>query len=262
MLQQHTLGARVGVLLFNSVSYFVGCTALVLLILIFGHVITAENAPIFNGPEFSSLFGTIIWNLAWVVGFGYKHSYMASIKFRDFIIRFIPEAMNRGLYTLATGVYLFLLLYFWSPLEGRLWDLEGSAYLIVMSIFLFGWTFLFLATFMIDHFELFGLKQAFYYFKQKKIPTLSFVKNGFYAYVRHPIMTGLLIGIWVVPVMTYSLLMLTVGFSVYVFVGVYFEERKLKRILGSVYHDYCQQVGGLIPKIPKKLRAQKNIGML
>ncbi len=258
MLQQQGLLPRLGVFIFNGVSYLVGCSALVLLISVFGGFVTTQNAPIFNGPVFDSLYLSLIWNVLWIIGFGYKHTFMASTQFRNMVVRFLPEAMNRGLYTLATGVYLFSLIYFWAPIRGELWSVDGIEYFVVMIGFAFGWGFLFLATFMIDHFELFGLKQAYCYFKQRKNPPLSFVKSGFYAYVRHPIMTGLLVGMWCIPEMSYNLLVLAIGFTLYVFVGVYFEERKLKRVLGDVYQDYCQQVGGLVPKISLSLRVRQH----
>ena len=247
--QTHSLFSRTGVMTFNTLSYFLGSGSLVLLILVFGNIVTPDNAPIFKGPEFDSTAMTILWNLAWIIGFGYKHTVMASIEFKAGMARFIPNAMNRGLYVLATAVYLVAMLYFWSPLEGVLWSVEGTAYWVVIAGFLFGWSFLFLATFMIDHFELFGLKQAYYHFKQHELPELTFVKSGFYAYVRHPIMTGMLIGIWCVPMMSVSLLMMSIGFTAYILVGVYFEEKKLKRMLGEQYDVYCQEVGSIIPKL-------------
>ena len=78
---------------------------------------------------------------------------------------------------------------------------------------------------------------------------LNFVKTGFYAYVRHPIMTGLLIGIWCIPVMTVNHFMMSLLLSIYVWIGVYFEERKLKRILGNQYNQYCKEVGSILPKL-------------
>ena len=85
--------------------------------------------------------------------------------------------------------------------------------------------------------------------KNQEVPDLKFVKTGFYAYVRHPIMTGLLIGIWCIPNMTANLLLLSTLFSAYVLIGVFFEERKLKRMLGDQYEVYCQEVGSIFPKI-------------
>lgn len=251
----HSFMSRAGVMIFNLLSYLLGASSLVLLILVFGNIVTPDNAPLFQGPIFDNAFISIAWNLALMVGFGYKHSAMASVEFKKWMAQFIPDAMNRGVYLLATASYLTSMLYFWSPLNGQLWSVNGELYAIVMTLFVFGWAFLFIATFMIDHFDLFGIKQAYYYFKNETVPELSFVQHGFYAYIRHPIMTGFMIGIWCVPQMSASLLMLSVGFSIYIVIGVYFEERKLKRILGDVYVDYCQEVGCLLPKIKRLVAA-------
>lgn len=247
--QTNSAMSRVSVLVFNLLAYLIGSAALVCLILVFGSVITPDNSPIFSGPKFDSIYMAIFWNSLWLIGFGVKHSFMASISYKNWVERKIPAALNRGSYLIATGLYIFAMLMLWSPIEGTLWSVSGELYLAVIAVFVFGWTFLFLATFMIDHFELFGLKQAVHYFKGKETPQLSFVKTGFYAYVRHPIMTGLLIGIWCIPEMTGSLLVMSIGFTLYVWIGVYFEERKLKRLLGKTYVSYCADVGCLLPKI-------------
>ena len=247
-VQNPSLSSRISVLGFNTLSYLLGSSSLILLILVYGNIVTPENSPIFRGPQFDSNAMTILWNAIWIIGFGYKHTKMASTQFKEKMARFIPDAMNRGIYVLATAIYLCTMLHFWSPMDITLWTTSGAVYWVVMGIFLFGWSFLFIATFMIDHFELFGLKQAYFHFKQHQLPELTFVKNGFYAYIRHPIMTGLLIGIWFIPTMSMSLLIMSIGFTCYVFIGVYFEERKLKRLLGSQYEIYCREVGSLIPK--------------
>ena len=247
--QNQSLAKRIAIFSFNIMAYGIGAASLVYLILVYGSIINAQNGPVFMGPSFNNVFLSVLWNALLVVGFGYKHSVMASIKFKEKITKWIPDAVNRGFYLLATAGYLVFIIAFWSPVEGVLWQSEGAAYVSIMSVFLFGWGFLFIATFMIDHFELFGLKQGYYYLKNMPTPELKFVKTGFYAYVRHPIMTGMLIGIWCIPTMTNNHLIMSVFLSVYVWIGVYFEERKLKRILGEQYTQYCEEVGSVLPKI-------------
>lgn len=117
------------------------------------------------------------------------------------------------------------------------------------SLFCFSWVFLLGATFAINHFDLFGLRQVFLYYKQQPRPPINFVKRAMYAYIRHPIQTGVLIGVWATPRMTVTQLILSIGFTVYIFIGLWFEERDLLAEHGDTYLQYKQETGKLLPKL-------------
>lgn len=142
---------------------------------------------------------------------------------------------------------MFSFLY-WQPLEGFLWHVDNEALRALLTAgYLFGWTFSLFSTFIINHFELFGLQQIYLNFLNKPTPPIDFKEKLFYRFVRHPIQLGILIDIWVTPSMSYSHLMLSVTLSIYIFVGVWFEERDLISELGDTYREYQNRVRMMSP---------------
>lgn len=182
--------------------------------------------------------------------FGMQHSIMARPVFKRWFIHFIDPSIERSTYILATAVAITGMCYLWIPFGTVVWQVESeiSVYFI-RGIAVFGWVFLFLATFMINHFELFGLRQTFDPMQGKLTPVATFKKSGFYKIVRHPIQTGILIGVWAVPMSTTSHLVFATGISSYIFIGLYFEEKDLILEFGKTYQDYMQQVKRVIPFI-------------
>ncbi|WGL15868.1 isoprenylcysteine carboxylmethyltransferase family protein [Microbulbifer bruguierae] len=247
------LATRLLVMTYSVVSYAIGTSALLALILWMGGVLPAGLPVIAQGPAFDSPLAALLWNALWVVGFGYKHTSMARPRFKNWYSRHFPAATVRSSYVLATGVYLLPMLYFWSPMPAVVWASEGALSGLLLAVFALGWGILFAATFTIDHFELFGLRQAWQFLRQQPLTAPKFVQRGLYRYIRHPIMTGMLIGIWSLPVMTVEKLVMAFALTAYVFIGLIFEERALRRTLGEQYGEYCQQVGRLLPKFGRKV---------
>ncbi len=156
--------------------------------------------------------------------------------------------MERSTFLLATGAVLLPLVALWQPLPVVLWSLSSPvAREVLTGIGLLGWAYLFLATFAIDHFELFGLQQSWRGFRGQPPVPVPFRERWMYRFDRHPIMTGLLVGLWAAPEMTLGHLLFAAGLSAYVVIGVQFEERALRRQLGEVYESYRRRVPALVP---------------
>lgn len=138
----------------------------------------------------------------------------------------------------------------WIPFGGALWSIETPwLALLIQGLAFVGWALLLVATFMLDHFELFGLRQGIMPLLGREFRGLNFKEPGLYRIVRHPIQTGLLVGVWVVPLSTASHFMMAMGLTIYIFIGLYFEENDLRNDFGAQYADYANRVKRLVPFI-------------
>ena len=201
-----------------------------------------------SGPFDVSMLSAIVVNTGLLLLFGLQHSVMARPKFKQWLKGYMDPSIERATYCLATGLVLGVICYFWIPMQGTIWSVESSmGVIIIRAIAALGWTILLIATFNIDHFELFGLRQVFCKFIGKPMPSMVFKMVGLYKWVRHPIQTGILIGMWAVPQASTSHLMLAGGMTVYIFIGLYFEEQDLVKEFGQTYQNYKLTVGKVFP---------------
>lgn len=202
--------------------------------------------------QVNSLNIALLINVILIIVFASQHSIMARTWFKNAINKYISPAAERSTYALMSGLSLWLIVYFWQPIDGTLWHIESNLISsIIIMLFCFGWIFSALATFIINHFELFGLQQVYLNLVNKETPQINFAEKLFYRFIRHPIQLGILIGIWATPVMTYGHFTLSALFTIYIFIGLYFEEKDLVNALGDVYIDYKQRIGMVFPKIKK-----------
>lgn len=189
-------------------------------------------------------------NLGLLLGWGVQHSVMARQGFKDWLTRFIPVHLERATYVLASSLALAGLMLGWQPMAGQVWQVEATpAVVLLWGLNALGWVCVPVASFLIDHFDLFGLKQAFQHWRRGSYQSRGFVMPWLYRYVRHPMMTALLVGFWATPFMTVSHLCLSLGMSLYIVIGVHFEERSLRRELGADYAVYQSQVPKFIPRV-------------
>ena len=184
--------------------------------------------------------------------FGVQHSAMARGGFKRWWTRVVPPALERSTYVLATCAVLALMFRFWLPIDAPVvWRVEHRAgALLLWALFGCGWALALASTFQIDHFELFGLRQAFARPTLHPLPTPRFATPLLYRQVRHPLYAGLMLTLWAVPVMTAGRLLFALGLSAYIVIGIAFEERDLLRQFGAHYRVYRERVGMLVPRLP------------
>jgi len=183
--------------------------------------------------------------------FGVQHSGMARRGFKRWWTRVVPPVVERSTYLVATCVVLALMFRFWVPIEAPpVWQVaSGAGVALLWALFGLGWLLALLSTFLINHFELFGLQQVFARLRQRALPEARFRTPLLYRLVRHPLYAGLLLGLWSVPVMSAGRLLFAAGLSVYILIGIAFEERDLLQQFGERYRSYREQVGMLLPRL-------------
>ena len=195
----------------------------------------------------------LVIDLLLIALFGVQHSVMARPAFKARWTQIVPASLERSVYCLASAVVLVVLFAFWRPLSGQLWSIgDPAARTAIWALFLLGWGVVLIATFLLNHFALFGLKQAWDHFSGRAAGPDEFRTPLFYKWVRHPIYTGFLIAFWATPDMTYSHLLLALGFTVYIFIGIGHEERDLVASHGDTYVDYRKKVGTVIPGVGRR----------
>ena len=207
-----------------------------------------------RGPVSGTLFAGLV-DLGLIAAFAVQHTIMARSGFKRWITQYIPEAAERSTFVLIASLILGALCLFWQPIPAIVWQVESPlAAGVLWAICGAGWLLLFASSYMIDHYDLFGLRQAWSQFIEQPVAKAEFVTRGAYKYIRHPLMLGVLMGVWAIPLMTVGHLLLATGFTVYILIGTWYEERDLLRFLGEQYRDYQQRVPKLIPGLRRKDR--------
>jgi methanethiol S-methyltransferase len=180
--------------------------------------------------------------------FALQHSIMARPKFKEWWTGFVAEPMERSTYVMFSNLALILLFWQWRPMGGVIWDVQDSVgRAIFHGLLAVGMLIVLIATFLINHFDLFGLRQVWLYLHGKPYTSLTFATPGPYKVIRHPMYFGWLIAFWATPTMTIAHLVFAVGMTIYILVAIWFEERDLVEYLGEAYAEYRRTVPMLIP---------------
>jgi methanethiol S-methyltransferase len=211
-----------------------------------------ENAVVprsIDGPEAAPLSATALLVDAGLLGlFAMQHSVMARPAFKRWWTRVVPKSLERSTFVLFASLALLLLCWQWQPMTGAVWSVTAPASIHVLrAASWLGWGIVLLATFLISHFELFGLVQVFASLRRRAPPEPTFRTPGLYRYVRHPIYLGFLLAFWAAPTMTVGHLVFAVATTGYILIGIWLEERDLVTQFGERYHRYREQVGMLLP---------------
>lgn len=205
------------------------------------------------------LLQAILINLALIALFGLQHSIMARQSFKQRITRVMPQSMERSTFVLVSALLLALILWQWRPINITIWEAKTQAGQIAMyTLYGLGWSLMLLSTFLINHFELFGLKQVFKQFRERTIANPRFQTPWFYKLARHPMMTGFFIGFWATPHMTLGHLLLAAGFTAYILIGVHYEEKDLIKTFGEKYINYKKEVPKFIPGLKSRSKVMQN----
>ena len=175
---------------------------------------------------------------------------MARPSFKQWWTRFIPKPVERSTYVLFSSLALLLLFYVWQPMGGTVWEVRDPiACGTIYSLFAGGWLLILVATFLINHFDLFGMRQVWLYLKGHPYTPLKFAVPSLYRYVRHPLYVGWLLVFWATPMMTAAHLVFSIATTAYILVAIQFEERDLVKVYGSAYDEYRKQVPMLVPNL-------------
>jgi len=190
----------------------------------------------------------LLINLGLLSAFALQHSVMARPVFKRWMTRFIPEAAERSTYVLASSIALIALFYYWQPLGGVVWNVEdGFLRAVLLGLFAFGWALVLAATFLINHFDLFGLRQVWLQLRGRPYVPLKFTTPGPYRLVRHPLYLGWLFAFWATPTMTVTHLLFAVVTTAYILLAIQLEERDLVSALGDDYRLYRERVPMILP---------------
>ena len=200
------------------------------------------------GPRVTAM----LVNGGFLLLFAIQHAIMARPEFKERWTKIIPKAAERTTFVLATISILSAMVFFWQPMPEVVWSIEGPAATALWALSGLGWATVLLATFLIDHFELFGLSQVVRNFRGLEEKPAKFQERALYRFVRHPLMTGFLIAFWATPYMTVGHLFFAVVVTGYIFVGTRVEERDLITTHGESYLDYKRRVPGIIPRPMKQ----------
>lgn len=208
------------------------------------------NVPksIDSGTE-TAFLSSLIVNIFLLSIFAIQHSVMARPAFKKWVNGIISPAIERSTYVLLSSLTLLLIYWQWHPITTVIWEVENETIATILTgVFFFGWFFALFSTFLINHFELFGLKQILDNWNDKFTENPKFKVKFLYKIVRHPIMLGYIIAFWSTPLMTFGHLLFAVITTLYIIVAVkYFEEKDLKKSIGKAYEDYQNKVPMIIP---------------
>jgi len=234
---------------YGIAAYLAGLAALLYFIGFSGNLLVPRSVDAGGAP--ASIALAVAVDLLLLALFGVQHSVMARQGFKRWWTRLVPPAVERSTYLLATAAVLAVLFAFWVPIPAPvLWRIEHPAGIaFAWSLFALGWLLVLVSSFLINHFELFGLQQVFARLRERTEPQVAFSTPSLYRLVRHPLYAGLLLGLWCVPVMSAGRLLFALGLSAYIFIGIAYEERDLVRQFGDRYRTYREQVGMLFPRL-------------
>lgn len=189
-------------------------------------------------------------NVVLLLLFGLQHSLMARRPCKEWLTQFIPEQLERSTYILSSGLALILLVLCWQPMPGYLWRVEAIwAQALIWLAFGLGLGILWWSSGRTGLSDLLGLRQARLHREGRPYEPLPLVTTGLYKYIRHPLMTGTILILWAGPEMSYDRALIALGFTLYIFIGVYFEERSLEKVYGEKYRKYKESTTAFIPGI-------------
>jgi protein-S-isoprenylcysteine O-methyltransferase Ste14 len=236
---------KIGVLLYGVISYLIFFGTF---LYSFGFVGNFFVPKSIDGPTQVSFLNALLTNAGLLLLFALQHSIMARPAFKAMWTRIIPVALERSTYVLLSSFCLILLELLWQPMGGVIWSVKNVLVQNILNgVFVTGWLIVLLSTFMINHFDLFGLRQVWFYVKGKPYEPLRFRVPFFYRVVRHPLYLGWLLAFWATPVMTVAHLLFASLTTSYIFTAIYFEEKDLITTFGSKYNEYKKKVPMIFP---------------
>ncbi|MBB5518122.1 methanethiol S-methyltransferase [Amphiplicatus metriothermophilus] len=238
-------------LVYSVVAYALFFAAFLYLIVFVGGGVTGfAGAPktLDWGPSPLSDAPAALVNICLLALFGLQHSIMARDSFKRATGKIIPKTVERSTYVLATVGALALLYVFWRPMPQVVWSVPPGVWSgVLTALFYAGFGLVLVTTFLINHFELFGLQQGWLRYRNKELPTPVFRTPSLYRYVRHPLYLGFIIAFWATPHMTVGHLLFAAVWTIYIFIAIGYEERDLIAVFGEKYRDYMAKTPMILP---------------
>jgi len=245
--------SRTIALLFSIVCYAIFFATFLYLIAFVGNLPVPKtvDAP----PSLLPRGAKIVIDVAVIALFGLQHSVMARPRFKAAWTRVVPPVVERSVYVLFASIALIILFTFWQPLTRTIWQVSpdmGWLSAILTAMFFAGFGIVLISTFLINHFELFGLQQAWFNVRGRQAAAPELRQPLFYRWVAHPLYAGFFLAFWATPHMTAGHLLLAGGLSVYMLIAIRYEERDLTGLFGDDYRRYRSSVGGLVPRFRRR----------
>jgi protein-S-isoprenylcysteine O-methyltransferase Ste14 len=239
--------SRAASLLFAIVCYAIFFATFLYLIVFVGDFSFAART-VDQGPQLPPLTAALI-DAALIALFGIQHSVMARQGFKRWWMQVVPPPVERSVYVLSASAALLIMFTFWHPIGSIVWNVTNPIlHDAIWLLFWIGWLTVLLSTFLINHFELFGLQQAWFHLRGHEAEPPRFRQPLFYKFVRHPLYLGFLLAFWAAPEMTAGHFLLAAGMSVYILIAIRHEERDLVSQFGKDYELYREQAGMLMPR--------------
>ena len=236
---------------FSLIAYAIFFATFLYLIAFVGNIPVVPRT-VDAGPA-SPLAMAVVINVALIALFGVQHSVMARQGFKRAWTRIVPVPAERSVYVLLASLALIILFAFWRPIEGTLWSVADPMFRnLLWALFGLGWAIVLVSTFLLNHFELFGLQQAWFHLRGREAQPHQLRQPMFYKWVAHPLYSGFFLAFWATPHMSYGHLLLSAGMSAYMLIAIRYEERDLTDYYGEDYTAYRKNVGMILPRFGRR----------
>jgi methanethiol S-methyltransferase len=238
-------------MLFALVAYAIFFATFLYLIAFVGNI-AAVPRTIDIGPA-APVAAALVIDVALIALFGVQHSVMARPGFKAWWTRVVPPPAERSVYVLMASAMLIILFAFWRPIEGTVWSVTnpiGAA--VLWALFALGWGIVLISTFLLNHFELFGLQQAWLHLRGRQAEPPELRQPMLYKWIAHPLYAGFFLAFWATPRMSYGHLLLAAGMSAYMLIAIRYEERDLTGFYGEDYTRYRKGVGMIFPRFGRR----------